>query len=29
MIEWLHADLLGDTEALARDAFDLVSAQFM
>jgi len=28
-IEWRHADLLGDTEALERDAFDLVSAQFM
>jgi SAM-dependent methyltransferase len=28
-IEWRHADLLGDTDALERDAFDLVSAQFM
>src|SRR6202453_4941537 len=28
-IEWRHADPLGDTDALERDAFDLVSAQFM
>jgi len=28
-IEWRHVDLLGDAEAPERDAFDLVSAQFM
>jgi SAM-dependent methyltransferase len=28
-IEWRRADLLGDTDAFERDAFDLVSAQFM